>query len=164
MIAKYPRLAWGLQVFAVLLPVWLVLDGANSLWVGVVASALGAWLAARLVPVAPHGWHPLRFFAFAGYFLWESLRGAADVAWRALHPRLPIEPRVVPYEISLPAGKPRTLLVSVVSLLPGTLSADLSADGRVLQVHALTPDAEDSVDALERRIARLFGLPSEDGA
>jgi multicomponent Na+:H+ antiporter subunit E len=164
MTAKNPRLAWGLQVFALLLPVWLVLDGLGSLWVGVLAAALGGLVGALVAPAISYGWRPSQLLSFAGYFVLESLRGAFDVAWRAMHPGLPITPRLSDYEIALPEGKPRTLFVGVVSLLPGTLSADLSTDGRTLKVHAITADPGEDLRRLERRIARLFGLASGAGA
>jgi multicomponent Na+:H+ antiporter subunit E len=155
---KAMHLAWGLQVFAILLLVWWVLDGVQNLPIGLVASALGAFVGARFAPVEPYGWRPLQLLAFAGFFLAESFRGAFDVAGRALHPAVPIEPRLERYPIGLPAGKPRTLLVSAVSLLPGTLSADLCAADNVLVVHSITGEPRAAVAALERRIARLFGL------
>jgi multicomponent Na+:H+ antiporter subunit E len=158
MTALRIRLTWGLQVFALLLPVWLVLDGTGSLWVGIGAAALGALFGAAVAPAVPYGWRPWQLLAFAGFFLKESLLGAVDVAWRALHPRLPIEPRLERYVVSLPAGTPSTLLAGVVSLLPGTLSADLSDDSRQLLIHAITGEAEASVRRLEARIADLFGL------
>lgn len=155
------RWLWGVQVFGALLLVWLALDGLENLAVGVLAAAIAAAVGAVLAPVAPGGWQPWRLVSFAGFFVVESVRGAVDVAWRALHPALPIAPAVVHHRIGLPAGKPRTLLVSVVSLLPGTLSADLLAGENTLVVHAITPDPLAGVQALERRIARLFGLTLE---
>jgi multicomponent Na+:H+ antiporter subunit E len=160
-MTKDKRLAWGVQAFATLLLVWIVLDGVQSLAVGLLASAVGAFVGARFAPVEPYGWRPLHLLAFCAFFVAESFRGALDVAWRALHPALPIEPHLERYPISLPAGKPRTLLVSMVSLLPGTLSADLSARDNVLVVHASVAEPRAAVAALERRIARLFGLTLE---
>jgi multicomponent Na+:H+ antiporter subunit E len=154
----HSRLNWGLQVFAILLLVWVVLDGVHSLAVGLAAAAVGAFVGARYAGVEPYGWRPLQLLGFAAFFVVESVRGALDVAARALLPALPITPHLLHYPIALPAGKPRTLLVSVVSLLPGTLSADLLRHDNTLVVHAITPDPLAGVQALERRIARLFGL------
>lgn len=163
-------LARGVQVFASLLLVWLVLDGGGSalgVAVGAAAAALGARVAVRLVAAdRPHRLRLAALPAFAVYFVVESLRGAADVAWRALHPRLPVEPHLATHVVALPAGAPRTLLLSVVSLLPGTLGADLHAADGTLRVHAITPGALAGVHELERRVARLFGLqplPAERG-
>jgi multicomponent Na+:H+ antiporter subunit E len=73
---------------------------------------------------------------------------------------LPIDPHLVRYRVALPPGPGRTLLAGVVSLLPGTLTADV-ADGATLTVHAITADPQRAVRALEVRIAALYGTPIE---
>ena len=155
-----PRLARGTSIFVALLLVWIVLDGTGDVWVGVVAAALGAGLG---VWVAPPASVTVRFWggvAFAGYFVAESFRGAADVAWRALRRDLPIDPHLVRYDVTLPPGPARTLLAGVVSLLPGTLTADVDGDGATLTVHAITPHPEGALRALEARIGAWLG-PAE---
>jgi multicomponent Na+:H+ antiporter subunit E len=152
------RAAWGAQVFVVLAVVWLALDGAGAWPVGLLAALGGACAGALLVPGEPYRWRPLRLGAFFLWFVQASLRGGIDVAWRAFLPRMPLQPGFIDYPLSLPAGPPRTLMLSVVSLLPGTLSVDLDRDGHVLCVHFLTPDMGTGLKPLERRIAWLFGL------
>jgi multicomponent Na+:H+ antiporter subunit E len=56
--------------------------------------------------------------------------------------------------VRVPKGQPRTLLVSAISLMPGTLTADVEGDELVL--HLLAPEMEREVDALEARVAALF--------
>lgn len=138
---------------------WVILDGLEMIAVGFPVAFAGAAMAAALPQGRPHRWLPWRFVAFVGFFLWESLRGGVGVAWRALHPRLPIDPRFHRHRLQLPEGQPRILMISLVSLLPGTLSADLEDDDETLIVHGLTADAEISVRRLERWIAWLFALP-----
>ncbi|MCG8485893.1 MAG: Na+/H+ antiporter subunit E, partial [Chromatiales bacterium] len=102
---------------------------------------------------------------FAPFFFYRSLLGGVDVAWRAVHPRMPINPRLVEYPIQLPPGLPQVFMANIVSLLPGTLSAELSA--RLLRVHVLSSrgDVVPELEALERRIAGVFGvsLPARGG-
>ncbi len=95
--------------------------------------------------------------AFVPYFLLQSLKGGTDVAIRALHPSLPLNPNFLAYRLSLPPGFARIFLANVLSLLPGTLSAELQ--GERLTVHLLTegPDAEERVRELERRVGTIFG-------
>jgi multicomponent Na+:H+ antiporter subunit E len=154
---RLARRRWAVQSAIVLAVLWLALDGlANplpGLLLALVGAALGAWLA----PGESYPWRPLRLLRFFAWFLRESLRGGVDVAARALHPRLPIAPCLVEYRIGLPPGMPRTVMMSVLSLLPGTLSADLGDDGR-LTVHALAPEALEGVAELECRVAQLFSL------
>jgi multicomponent Na+:H+ antiporter subunit E len=87
------------------------------------------------------------------------LRGGADVAWRALDPKIPIFPDVVDYPLRLPPGLPRVFSVNTASLLPGTLTVELNADR--LRVHVL--DARKQVlselMAVEQSVARVFITP-----
>ena len=159
-ISGRSRATWAAQGFVVLFSLWLVFDGLDGWPVGVLAALIGGGLAAWLAGSEPFWWNPLRLIEFAGFFLFESFRGGIDVAWRSLHPRMPVSPRFFEHEIHLPEGQPSTLLISVISLLPGTLSAELKRDEHVLVVHTLAEGGEDSVDRLEHRIARLFSLPA----
>lgn len=149
------------QTFALLFAVWLILDGWDTAWLGVLLAATGTFLAINLVPEHRHVWLTWKLIAFEGYFLWESFRGGVDVAARVLHPRLRIDPEFRRHTLVLPAGEPRILMISLVSLLPGTLSADLEDGDKTLIVHILMPSAEDSIYRLEKWIEWLFSLPGE---
>lgn len=155
------RLGWGTVLFSLLFLVWIILDGTDALVLGASSAAAAAWLGTRLAPRASLAWRPLALLGFVAYFLVESLRGGADVAWRALRRDLPIDPQLLRYPVQLPPGAPRTLLVGVISLLPGTLSADASEDGATVWVHALGPGAEAGIETLEARIAALYGVRLE---
>ncbi|TDK23021.1 hypothetical protein E2F46_12800 [Luteimonas aestuarii] len=158
------RLAWGVQVFVLLLATWCALDGLGSLWLGVLVSLAGAAFGSWVAPGEVHRWQPLRLVAFFVWFVVASWRGGADVARRALSPRMPIEPVMLRHRMRLPPGLPQTVFVGVLSLLPGTLSVALDADGGWLDVHCLTPSAADGIGELERRLAWLFSLPFEAAA
>jgi multicomponent Na+:H+ antiporter subunit E len=160
--------AWARRVvlFAVLW--WALTDGATGAWLfGIPVILLGAWTSLLL-------WtrQPLSLFGlarFLPYFVLQSLAGATDVARRALDPAMPLCPGLVRHRLRLPAGAARIGLANVISMLPGTLSADLAGD-EVL-VHAL--DTRNDVHAmvldLEPRIAAVFGvalppLPAESAS
>jgi len=149
-------IAWFSQVFAVLLLIWIALNGISGLLIGHLAALLGAGLGAWLAPEAPYPWRPWRWLVFVVFFLWESFKGGLDVAARALDPALPIAPRFNDYSITLPAGKPTTLLVSFISLLPGTLSVALDEQHQRLVVHALAANGMESVRRLEDKLAWVF--------
>ena len=157
------RWHWGAGLFLPLWGVWLALNGSNAWALGVVVAAAGALAGAVLAPGDPYPWRPARLLSFALFFVHESVRGGIDVAGRALHRRLPIAPHFIDYPLTLPPGQPRTLMISVVSLLPGTLSVDLPAGTPQLRVHVLTSGGERGLDALQARIAVLFGLDRKNG-
>ncbi len=157
-ISNRQRLVWIGQTFLVLAVIWLTLNGLDGWWLGLLAASVGAVTGGLLASGRPYPWRPHRLAGFAVFFLFESFKGGIDVAWRALKPKMPIAPEFRHYPLDLPEGQPRTLMVSVISLLPGTLSADLSDDGQELVVHTLMPEAMDSVSRLDRRIRHLFSL------
>jgi len=160
-VPRRDRLAWGLRAFVPLLLVWVVLDGVGDLVVAVGAAALGAGLAAWLAPDAPGRLRLTALPAFLRFFLVESFRGATDVGWRAVRHDLPIDPHLVRYRVALPPGPARTLLAGVVSLLPGTLTAEVHGEGDTLTIHAITTDPQRAVRALEERVAALYGTALE---
>ena len=97
----------------------------------------------------------MRFWLF---FLVESWRGGLDVARRAFHRRLPLDPGIVKHRNRTPVPVARVSLANMISLLPGTLAADL--DERYLYVHALDAGKEvrESLELAEMRVADLFSL------
>ncbi len=113
---------------------WILTDGAiASWWVGAPVVLFATLVSVVLLP--PITWSLPGVVRFVPFFLWRSLYGGVDVARRAMHPRLPISPGLFCYQWRLPPGLPRVFMANTVSLLPGTLSVELGADG--LQVHVL---------------------------
>jgi len=88
----------------------------------------------------------------------RSLMGGADVAWQAFHPDLPIAPDLIEYPLRLPPGLPRVFMANTVTLLPGTLSAEL--DRSVLHVHVLDSRKNfvAELEVVEENVARVFGV------
>jgi multicomponent Na+:H+ antiporter subunit E len=140
---------------------WALTDGsAGSWWIGAPAVAGAVIMSVTLVPRLGLVWREV--MGFVPFFLWHSLKGGVDVAWRAFHPRLPITPVLIEYPLRLPPGLPRVVLVNTVSLLPGTLSAELG--GQVLKVHVLDSlgDFLAELETLEQRVGYMFRSASAD--
>jgi len=153
--ARWARALWSLLPLAALW--WIIAGGVPGSWgIGVPAVLAGAWAVARLgtgakVRLSMAGW--LRFLPF---FLWESLRGGVDVARRTLGRRVRVNPGFLRYQTRLVDPAARVFLTNCVSLVPGTLAAEL--EGAWLTVHALSTetDSEAELRRLERAVARLF--------
>jgi multicomponent Na+:H+ antiporter subunit E len=154
-----PDFGWRLVIAAKRLvlfaALWLVLSGAalDGLAFGLPTAIAATWLSLRLLPPGRRGVSLLSLLPLVPGFLDRSVRGGFDVAWRALHPRLPIRPAWYVHRTSLPEGGARVALGSIVSLLPGTLVAGSFGDR--LFVHCLNADPTviAAVQAEERRIA-----------
>jgi multicomponent Na+:H+ antiporter subunit E len=143
--------------------VWLLLtDGAISSWaIGVPAILVAAWAARHLQDaggVSAPGSASLRGAAlFLPFFVRESVRGGIDVARRVFAPTPRIDPGFHDYVLRLKNPSARLLFVNSISLLPGTLAAEL-LDDRV-RVHALdvNTDNENELKRLERRVSMIYG-------
>ncbi len=150
---------------AMLLIVWLLM--ANSITVGGVV--LGGVLALILPKFTQPFW-PDRprmrfgrpFFGYLAIVLLDIVVANFQVAWLILFRRnrdLRARWLVVPVELTTPEAI--TMLAGTISLTPGTVSSDVSADGRFLLVHALDVADEAAEVAriktrYEARLQRIF--------
>lgn len=150
---------------AMLLAVWLLM--VNSITVGGVV--LGGIFALILPKFTQPFWPDrprVRFgSALAGYLAivgLDIILANFQVAWvilfrrnRDLHARW----LIVPIDLATPEAI--TMLAGTISLTPGTVSSDVSADGRFLLVHALDVADEAAEVArikarYEARLQRIF--------
>ena len=145
-----------LILFAVL---WLVIAGSDpASWIIGAPVVLMATIYGERLAIPPRrGLSPVAVLAFLPYFLWQSLLGGLDVAKRVLRPRLDIAPGFLRYPVRLSDPDARVFFLDSISLLPGTLSADMR--GGIIEVHALDAsiDFAPELADLERRVATLFG-------
>lgn len=135
---------------------WLLTDEAIDSWlVGIPVILFASMVSVRLLPVST--WSASGIIRFIPFFLWRSLYGGTDVARRAFDPRLPISPGLFEYEWRLPPGLSRVIMANTVSLLPGTLSADLGE--KYLIVHVLDQESafNSELRLIEEHVAKLFG-------
>ncbi len=155
----FSAVSFRIVLFAILW--WVITETATDSWfIGVPVIVLATFASVLLLPSIPLSLSGiLRFIPF---FLWRSLCGGIDVARRALHPRLPISPEIVAYRWRLPPGLPRVFMANVVSLLPGTLSAELDAE--YLHVHVLDQMAgfASELNMVEKHVAQVFALKLMD--
>ena len=136
---------------------WVLTNGdGSSWWFGVPAVVLAVITSMTLIPPVPLVWSA--WFNFVPFFFIRSLMGGVDVAWRVFHPRLPIAPDLIDYPLRLPPGLAQVIMVNTVSLLPGTLSTELSTG--VLKVHVLDggDDFKMELVAIEEHVARMFDV------
>ncbi len=143
-----------------LVVLWIVLTGGDTgtWYIGVLAVVAGTLGSLAMLPEYSWRWTAGGLVRFVPFFVWETLSGGTDVALRAVRPSMPLTPDIVSYESRLPLNAARVFMANTVSLLPGTLSAEL--EGSHLRVHSLAgaDQALENLNKLEARVADLFGL------
>ncbi|WP_028112211.1 Na+/H+ antiporter subunit E [Ferrimonas kyonanensis] len=147
------RIATSALMFAGLW--WMLSSGSAQSWIlGLPVVCIATLTYVTLVPA--FSCSVVGSMRFLRFFLWHSLLGAIDVAWRAFHPGLPIFPGVVEFSIRLPKGLPRVCLVNTISLLPGTLGMELRANRLQIHVLDLRKAVWPELMRLEQLVARMF--------
>lgn len=79
---------------------------------------------------------PRRYFwllIFLVVFTWECLKANFDVAYRVIHPKMPIKPGIIRVKLELKSDFAKVMLANSITMTPGTLSVDLVGD--MLYVH-----------------------------
>ena len=144
---------------ALFIGLWGVLAGGQDWLPGILFGLAAAGASCVLLPATR--WSLSGIARFLPYFAWQSLRGGIDVAWRAVRPELPIDPGLVRHTLSLDGRVAKVFMANIVTLLPGTLSAEL--EDHVLVVHVLNMEGWRSAALadLEVRVAMLFNSPME---
>ncbi len=139
---------------------WVVLTEGDlgTLWLGALAVVVAMLASLTFLPPAERVLSLIGVVRFAGFFLRQSLVGGIDVARRALRPDMGLEPALIEYKTRLPEGGARVLFANTISLLPGTLSAEIQ--DRRLRIHtlAITPVLREELRHTEEVVARLFGV------
>jgi multicomponent K+:H+ antiporter subunit E len=142
-----------------LLLVWLLLVNDMSLGHWLLGALLG-WLIPLLSQVfwinPPRIRKPLKLCLFFLRVLGDIVIANLQVAKLILGPSASLRPAFVEIPMLLEDELALTMLASIISLTPGTVSADLSDDRKTLLVHGL--DVGDEV-ALVAQIKRRYEAP-----
>lgn len=158
--------------FILLFGVWLLLawpfrhtaDGIETDWSIILIGAVAVLVASLLFRHSssegidlPGFLNPARLFWLIVYvfvFIYSVIRANLDVAYRILHPAMPIHPGIVRVRTNLRTPAGITLLANSIALTPGTLTVHAGEDG-VLYVHWINVRATDEEGAT-RFIVRRF--------
>ena len=128
---------------------WTAATGSLSLpnlLLGFVIGVIGLFVVREHVSQPTLGPRIRRLVALLWLFLRELFISALRVARLVLRPDLDshLNPVVIAFPLTLTTDAEITLLANMITLTPGTLSVDVSADGRLLYIHALNVTDRDA--------------------
>jgi len=148
------RLASFFWLFFILIILWLLLTTTfhhQEFWVGIAVAVIIAFLTNEFYlrlgfpPVTPK-----RFIFFLWYIIVlfvEIIKANFDVAFRVIHPALPINPGVVVIQTKLKSDIAKTILANSITLTPGTFTLNIMEDK--LLIHWIDVKATDIEKATE---------------
>jgi len=150
-------------LFVVTFVLWLLLTSTLRIQfviVGLIVSLLTALLFGNMFV---ENWNKVfqikRYLWFAWYlifFIWQCIKANFDVAYRVLHPALPIKPGIVKTKVSLKTDIARTVLANSITMTPGTLSVDIT--GEHLFIHWICVTDENSEASRQRIVGRFENI------
>jgi multicomponent K+:H+ antiporter subunit E len=141
---------------AVVTLVWLLLVNEFTLGQVVLGSVLG-WaiplITSAYWPDKPRIRHPRAILAYMAIVFWDILVSNVQVAYLILFRRSEsLRSQFITIPLELRSAEAIAMLAGTITLTPGTVSADLSADGRALLVHCLdTSDPADTIGQIKAR-------------
>ncbi|MFT4610543.1 MAG: multicomponent Na+:H+ antiporter subunit E [Cellvibrionaceae bacterium] len=101
-----------------------------------------------------------RAIYFLLYFIGELIKSNVKIAFDIITPTFLGKPGVIGIELEAKTNLEITLVANLISLTPGTLSLDVSANKKILFVHAMYLIDEDEVRAelkhLEQRLLKVM--------
>lgn len=95
------------------------------------------------------------------YFLWALVVANLRLAYDLLTPGIDTQPAIVAMPLDAQTDAEITLVASLISLTPGTLSMDVSPDRKVLYIHAMYANNPDELIAslkngFEKRVLEVL--------
>lgn len=135
----------------VLTLVWAALMGSASLTTLLSGFVLGygvLWLLQPLTGTSDrYVFKVFYLLRLVVMFLYELVVSSIAVVWDVLTPTQLSHPAVIPVPLDVKSDAGILLVTNLISLTPGTLSLDVSADRKTLWVHAMFADDPDKVVA-----------------
>lgn len=149
----------------ILAVVWVLLLNDFSIGNFVFGLILGVAIAKITSPYwpgRPKIRNPLAIMEYGLVVLWDIVVSNVIVAYLVLFRRSEsLRSRFITIPLDLKSPEAIAVLAGTITMTPGTVSSDLSADGRSLLVHCLEADDPDSTIATiksryESRLMRIF--------
>lgn len=145
--------------------VWLMLLNdltLGGLLFGLLLGITIPLLTAAFWPNRPRVSRPLKIAEYVLVVLWDIIVANVKVAYIVLFKsNAQIRPHFIAIPLEIYSPEAITVLAGTITMTPGTVTADLSADGRALLVHCLdTDDPQGEIDGIkqryERRLKEIF--------
>ena len=144
-------------LFFILLIVWLALTSSfqwQELFVGILVSLILALILNKNYLELGFPKFTIKKLAFFIIYIVvlfkEVVKANLDVAYRVIHPKMPIKPGIVVIKTNLKQDIAKMILANSITLTPGTFTLDILGDS--LLIHWINVQSED-----EKEASKLIG-------
>jgi len=138
--------------------VWFLLTYPFNIQEGLAGAAILLLIAVMPLPggelLGDLKWNPkaiVSLIVYLLYFLVALIKSNLDVAFRVLHPRLPIRPGVVKVKTKLKTPLGRLMLANSITLTPGTITVD--TNGEDFYIHWIAVEEGDCEEKTKKIVS-----------
>lgn len=143
---------------------WVALTGqyqASNFFAGLLLGFVVLRMTLRGEAAVAYGARLKAIGVFAFFFIKELILANLKVAFDVLTPRHHMRPGIVAVPLDLKTDLEITVLTTLITLTPGTLSLHVTDDRRTLYLHAMYIDDPDQLvrgikDGFERRVMEVL--------
>ncbi len=131
----------------VLAVVWCLLWGSGSVWTFIGGLIIGSIVVAgfnRATGREPYLRRVARLARFGAYFSRVMVKSNLQVAREVITPGFKMKPSILRYPVDHLTNIEKITLANAITLTPGTLSMDISPDGRWLYLHCMYSESSDA--------------------
>lgn len=157
-----------IALFCILLAFWLLFSFSlkpENIIVGAAAALIITLMFGRYFVTNIRKFiQPMRYFwgiLYLFIFLWECIKANFDVAYRVIHPAMPIKPGIVKVKLKVKSEIARVMLANSITMTPGTITVDIRGDD--IYIHWINVTSQDPelysnkiCGKFEKYIGRIF--------
>jgi len=97
------------------------------------------------------------FLLYIPVFFWEMIKANFDVAYRVVHPKMPIKPGIVQIKTTLKSDIAKLILGNSITLTPGTLTIEIAEDNLLIHwINVKTKDIHGATDIIGKRFEKYL--------
>jgi len=154
-----------LLTFFIMAAFWILLSGifdAFHLISGLVCCAIVAIISHDLLVKGKSEKRipkSLRLLVYIPWELWQIVLANIDVAYRVLHPKMPIDPLIIEFETTLRGEFSLVTLANSITLTPGTITIMVEPERGKFWVHAIAKEPANALlvdQTMQRKVAHVF--------
>jgi len=166
MVLNIPKNSNFFITYIVMFIFWILLSwefSLSNILFGLVGSFLVAYSTRNLfikerIAISPQKFIRKLYLSilYIFYLAYQIIMANLDVAYRVLHPKMPIDTRVIKFNTKLESDLAKTCFANSITLTPGTITIDVKKD--TFYVHALTSEAAENLleGSMERKLIEIF--------
>ncbi len=154
-----------LLTFCIMAVFWILLSGvfdAFHLISGIVCCAIVSLLSHDLLVKGKSEkilLKSLRLLIYIPWELWQIVLANIDVAYRVLHPKMPIDPLIIEFETTLRGEFSLVTLANSITLTPGTITILVKPEKGKFLVHAIAKEPAEALlvdQTMQKKVAHVF--------